>query len=87
MSSFLKLVVLNEKGNSRVGGDLINAGSLKEGRFCKTKCPVVVDGDGSHWHNMPLPLFQTRPTMRRIWSEMFLKPENNTVWTSSDNFQ
>ena len=33
-----------------------------------------------HWHNMRLPSFQTRPTMRRIWSEMFLKPENNTVW-------
>ena len=29
---------------------------------------------------MRLPSFQTRPTMRRIWSEMFLKQENNTVW-------
>ena len=29
---------------------------------------------------MRLPSFQTRPTMRRIWSEMFLRPENNTVW-------
>jgi len=62
------------------GGGLINAGSPKEGRFCKTKRFVVVDGDGSLWHNMRLPSFQTRPTMRRIWSEMFLTPENNTVW-------
>ena len=42
------LVVLNEKGNARVGGDMINAGSPKEGRFCKTKRFVVVDGDDSH---------------------------------------
>ena len=45
---FSQLVVLNEKGNARVGGDLINAGSPKEGRFCKTKRLVVVDGNGSH---------------------------------------
>ena len=64
----------------QIGEGLINAGSPKEGRFCKTKRLVVVDGDGSLWHNMRLPSFQTRPTMRRIWSEMFLKPENNTVW-------
>ena len=64
----------------QIGGDLIHAGSLKEGRFCKTKRLVVVDGYGSHWHNMRLPSFQTWPTMRRIWSEMFLKLENNTVW-------
>jgi len=64
----------------QIGGGLINAGSPKEGRFCKTKRFVVVDGDGSLWHNMRLPSFQTRPTMRRIWSEMFLTPENNTVW-------
>ena len=43
----VKLVVLNEKGNARVG-DLINVGILKEGRFCKTKRLVVVDGDGSY---------------------------------------
>ena len=29
------------------GGGLINAGSPKEGRFCKTKRLVEVDGDGS----------------------------------------
>ena len=59
---------------------LINAGSPKGERFCKTKHLVVVDGDGSLWHNMRLPSCQTRPSMRRIWSEMFLKPENHTVW-------
>ena len=64
----------------QIGGGLINAGSPKEGRFCKTKRLVVVDGNGSLWRYMRLPSFQTRPTMRRIWSEMFLKPENNTVW-------
>ena len=64
----------------QIGGDLINVGSPKEERFCKTKRLVEVDGDGSLWHNMRLPSFQTRPTMQRIWSEMFLKPENNTVW-------
>ena len=64
----------------QIGRGLINAGSPKEGRFCKTKRLVVVGDDGSLWHNMRLPSFQTRPTMRRIWSEMFLKPENNTVW-------
>ena len=63
----------------QIGGGLINAGSPKEGRFCKTKRFVVVDGDGSLWHNMRLSSFQTRPTRRRIWSKMFLKPENNTV--------
>ena len=31
----------------QIGGGLINAGSPKEGRFCKTKRLVVVDGDGS----------------------------------------
>ena len=64
----------------QIGGGLINAGSPKEGRFCRTKRLVVVDGDGSLWHNMQLPSFQSRPTMRRIWSNMFLKPENNIVW-------
>ena len=52
----------------------------KRGDFVRPNAFVVVDGDGSLWHNMRLPSFQTRPTMRRIWSEMFLKPENNTVW-------
>ena len=46
--TLIKLVVLNEKGNNaRVGGDQINAGSPKEGRFCKTKRLVVVDCGGS----------------------------------------
>ena len=65
------------------GGGLINAGSPKEGRFCKTKHLVVVDGDGSLWHNMRLPSCQTRPSMRRIWSEMFLK--RTTQFESYDN--
>ena len=43
----------------QIGGGLINAGSPKEGRFCRTKRLVVVDGDGSLWHNMRLPSFQT----------------------------
>ena len=64
----------------QIWGGLINAGSPKEGRLCSTKRLVVVDGDGSLWHNMWLPSFQSRPTMRRIWSNMFLKPENNIVW-------
>ena len=64
----------------QIGGGLVNAGSPKEGTFCKTKRLVVVDGDGSLWHNKRQPSFQTRPTMRRIWSEMFLKPDNNKVW-------
>ena len=63
-----------------IGGGLVNAGSYKEGKFCKTKRVVVVDGDGSLWHNMRLPSFQTRPKMPRIWSEMFLKPQNNRAW-------
>ena len=63
----------------QIGGGLINTGSPKERRFCKTKRLVVVNGDGNLWHNMRLSLFQTGPTMRRIWSETFLKPENNTV--------
>ena len=31
----------------QIGGGLINAGIPKEGRFCKTKRLVVVDGDDS----------------------------------------
>ena len=41
---------------------------------------IVVDGDGSLWHNVRSPSFQTRPIMGRIWSEMSLRPETNTVW-------
>ena len=52
----------------------------KRGDFVRPKHLVVVDGDGSLWNNMRLPSFQTRPTSRSTWSEMFLKPENKTVW-------
>ena len=61
------------------GGGLINTGSPKEGRFCKTKRLEVVDGDGSLSHIMRLPSCQTRPSMRRIWSEMFQTREQHNL--------
>ena len=70
----------------QIGGGLVNAGSPREGKFCKTKRLIVVDDDSSLWHNMRLPSFQTLPTMRRIWSIMFLKPENNTVCKALTTF-
>ena len=79
-SLFGKRSQLSLVSTLQIGGDQINAGSTKEGRFFKTKCLVVVDGDGSLWNNMRLPLFQTQLTMGRIWSKIFLKPENSTVW-------
>ena len=70
----------------QIGGGLINACSLKEGRFCKTKRLEVVDGDGS----FDITCDCLRSKLDRQCEECEAKCFSNqrkTQFGSSDNFQ